>query len=85
MALTRYKVLEADVAGDGSISIPKKSTVIGVKYRFPIGKPFLVFIMRYDDWADEFPEEAKAEEEAEAKGGKEKGAEEQQKASTDVK
>ena len=61
MALLHYRVLEADVNKDGTVSLPERSTVVAVKYRIPSGTPFLVLLMELADWVEEFPEEAKKE------------------------
>ena len=78
MALTRYKVLEADIQ-DSEVHIPEKAIPLGlwaIQEASEIGagllhgttppivqyKVKLAFIMKYVDWVDEFPEEAKEEE-----------------------
>lgn len=61
MALVKHRVLEAEIDEYGNIHIPNKCMVIGVNFRFPSGKPYLVLVMKYEDWAEEFPEEAEEE------------------------
>lgn len=61
MALVKYKVLVAECRG-GEADIPEKATPIGIERDYG-GKPSVVFIMKYTDWLEEFPEEAKEEEE----------------------
>lgn len=61
MSLIKYKVLESDCKDDEAY-IPEKATPIGINYSF-LGKPSVVFVMKYTDWLEEFPDEAKKEEE----------------------
>lgn len=62
MALIKHKVLESDCK-DGEVDIPEKATPIGITYG-PAGGPSIAFIMKHSDWAEEFPDDAKKEEES---------------------
>lgn len=71
MALLKYKVLESDCK-DGEVDLPEKATPIGLNVNLA-GRPSVVFVMKYPDWVEEFPDDAK-EEEAKKDEEKKKGA-----------
>jgi len=60
MALIKYKVLESDCR-DGEAYIPENATLIGINSDLA-GRPSVIFVMKYADWVDAFPEDVKKEE-----------------------
>ena len=75
MALLKYKVLQTDVK-DGTTYIPEKAIPLSV-WPDALGHPLVAFLMKYADWAEEFPDEAKKEVEEErmkASGPEEKNS-----------
>lgn len=60
MTSPNFKVLQADIV-DGNVYIPEKAIPIGVLFGLGDKYPVLVFLMKYDDWVEEFPDEAKKE------------------------
>lgn len=68
MALIKYKVLQSDCK-DGEAHIPEKATPIGMNSDF-VGGLFVVFVMKYTDWVEEFPKDAEEEKKKERKSRK---------------
>lgn len=60
MALVKYKVLQSMVK-DGVAQLPEKAIPFGVLSEAGTGSPIIAFMMRHEDWAEEFPDEAKEE------------------------
>ena len=72
MALIKYKVLESEIK-DGVAYIPEKAIPLGI-WALSESSPSVVtyktnvaFMMKYEDWAEEFPDEVKAEDAPNAK------------------
>lgn len=60
MALIKYKVLQSGI--ENAISnVPEKAIPLGVLPDANTGKIVVAFMMKYSDWAEEFPGEAQAE------------------------
>lgn len=58
MSLRKFRVLMASVT-DGITDMPEKARPLSVVYDAKTGLPSVAFLMRHEDWAVEFPEEAR--------------------------
>ena len=63
MSLISYKVLQGSI-DKGMCNLPQNAVPLGPWVDSGTGLTTVVFLMTYRDWAEEYPEEAKAEEEA---------------------
>ena len=57
MGLINYKVMQATVI-EGETNLPEKAVPIGVLTDSESGLPAIAFIMKYEDWTEEYPAEA---------------------------
>lgn len=60
MALLKYRVLQAEI-NDGITHLPEKAVPLSAWVDPITGKTTVAFMMKYEDWAEEFPLEAKEE------------------------
>lgn len=61
MALIKYRALQSSVK-DGVAYLPERAIPLSSSVD-ELGLPVVVFIMLYPDWVEEFPDEARREEE----------------------
>jgi len=65
--LNRYKVMQA-TPKDGVVSIPKDTIPLGIVIDPETGDITLIFLMPYDDWVTQYPEQVDAELNAKTQG-----------------